>query len=193
MDRRKMLMIVSLILLSLLLIIIPASATSEKISVDSYEVYCTYEQDPGVWWEGNVLHERGSVQTGFRIPLSEEDPIQGADYYTLVNVNINHNTYKGTAFGTFVSTPEGMNGTIEGTWTAKLYRLAPQVWPVSEGRAVGHGTGDLKGLKVVTEFSSMIDYSQFPVEYWLLVFEKCGLPPYDFLGISITHNTYLLP
>lgn len=178
-----------ILLIGTLLVVIPASANPNQIIVDSWEVYCTFEQYD-TWWEGNVLHERGSVQTGFRIPISIEDPIAAADYTTIVNSNVNHNSFKGTAFGTFVSKPEDYSGTMEGTWSAKLFRLAPAVWPVSEGHAVGHGTGDLEGWKVMTEFSSLLDYSEFPPENWPLVFEKCGYPPYDFLGISRVRNIY---
>jgi hypothetical protein len=189
MKSRRIVTIIVILLIGAVLMVIPASAKISKITVDSYEVYCTYEQ-VDYWWEGNVAHERGSSQTGFRFNVSEDDPIEIATISTIINSNANHNTDTGTAWGNFVSEPEGFDGTIVGEWNAKIYRLAPGIWPVSQGQAVGYGTGNLKGLRVITEFSSVTDYSGFSPEFWSLVWTKCG--SFDIRGISVVHNTYLI-
>ena len=68
--------------------------------------------------------------------------------------------YKGDAsfanghiWGTFVTsvyedddTDKALRGTWEGTWTGKLVNGAPSF------RAVGHGTGEFEGLKIMADF-----------------------------------------
>ena len=59
------------------------------------------------------------------------------------------NTFTGTMHGTFVTvvTGDGYEGTWEGSWSGKL------VNGVSFFTAVGHGTGDLEGLKEKITFT----------------------------------------
>lgn len=58
-------------------------------------------------------------------------------------------TFTGTMHGTYLTvvTGDGYEGTWEGTWTAKL------VNGISYFTAVGHGTGDLEGLKAKVTFT----------------------------------------
>ena len=58
-------------------------------------------------------------------------------------------TFTGTMHGTYLTmvTGDGYEGTWEGTWTGKL------VNGISYFTAVGHGTGDLEGLKARTTFT----------------------------------------
>ena len=62
-------------------------------------------------------------------------------------------TFSGNMHGTFVTvvTGDGYEGTWEGRWSGKL------VNGLSEFSAVGHGTGDLAGLKEMVTFTGIGD------------------------------------
>jgi hypothetical protein len=164
-NKRYLLAIITIAIL-VLLIALPASAKSDKAVYEYYEVYCTYT--PGdSWWEGQVYHLRGSIMEGVRIPLDEEDPVQKGSLRIEINQNLNVLTGEGTGSGSFVLDLQDVNGSIRGTWHGKFIPVGPELWifdPDIPGRTVGHGVGDLFGLKTMTTFNHLIP-DQIPLEY----------------------------
>lgn len=165
MNKRYLLAIITIAIL-VLLIAIPASAKSDKAVYEYYEVYCTYT--PGdSWWEGQVYHLRGSIMEGVRIPVDEESPIQIGSLRIEINQNLNVLTGEGTGSGKFVLDIHEANGSIRGTWHGKFIPVGPELWifdPDIPARSVGHGVGDLFGLKTMTTFNNLLP-DQIPEEY----------------------------
>lgn len=155
MRAKKFLFMGGLTLISLVLIIAPASASATRIEVEAYEIKCSY--DPGQEWiSDSIYHARNGSQTGPRIPLSPEDPISEiVEINTTVNLNLNMKTGEGNGWGTFTSE------NFEGTWNGKLTEWMPGVW-VTSGKSIGHGfTPAFDGWELRVEWQS-IDPSAFP-------------------------------
>jgi hypothetical protein len=120
----------------------PSIAKSTRTPVDLWEVSCMV--DPGLeWMADGVLHVRGRVtQATFYDP--ENFTVIGSDAI-ISNANLDPTTFSGNLFGTWsaIYLPASSSGTFDGSWTAKLIGGVEAI-----GRAVGHGTGDLRGMKM---------------------------------------------
>ena len=126
-----------------------------------------------------IYHARGGFQSGPRIPLSDEDPIQDLEsIYSTVNVNLNLKTLKGNGWGSF--TGEG----FEGIWNGKLTGNE-QGGLDSKGQSIGHGIGEFEGWELRIEWESVspthfADYAEY-----------CGgtIPQ----AVNHSYVTYLIP
>jgi hypothetical protein len=147
----------------------PSTAKSTKTPVEFWEVSCMV--DPGFEWidEYGVLHVRGRVsQATFYEP--ENFTIVGSDAI-ISNANLDPATFSGNLFGTWsaVYLPFSDSGTFDGSWTAKLTGGVAAL-----GRAVGRGTGELKGMKM--KLTLVSDPADPPPPG---LFEAVGFPPCD--------------
>lgn len=149
MNTKKLLTTGILMLIALVLTIVPASARTTKIEVEAIQVNCSYA--PGVFWVSDgIYHTRGGLQSGPRIPLSPEDPIQELEsVYSTFNLNLNLKTLKGNGWGSF--TGEG----FEGIWNGKLTGNEQGIWDI-EGQSIGHGISpEFEGWELRIEWESI--------------------------------------
>lgn len=147
----KKLTVVLILALAVVAVAAPSSAESSKSPVAFWEVSCLV--DPGIEWvEDGVLHGRGRI---VHAVLYDSVTFDVDGYDTVVsNINLDLATGEGSIFGTWsaVYLPESATGTFDGTYTAKIVFTATGVsaW----GKAVGHGTGELRGMKMRLGLSS---------------------------------------
>jgi len=163
----------------------PAVAKSMRMPVDFWEVSC--ETEPGRTWisDDGVLHNRGRVSQAVFYAYDESlgaGVLVGED--TVVsNANLDPATFSGRVFGTFTLTylPASELGTFDGKFTGSLTGGVSFI-----GRAVGHGTGPLRGKKMKLSFAT----PELPL--WLLeVLEEN--PPACGQSVGIYHDTgYIL-
>lgn len=154
MNRRRILIVGALMLLALMLMVIPVSASATRIEVEAFEIKCLY--DPGVEnISDGIYHARDGLQQGYRLPLSPNDPIdEKMELENTVNLNLNFKTGKGNGWGEFVSE------NFAGTWTGKLIEWMPGIW-LTSGKSVGYGISpEFAGWELRVEWDS-IDPSQF--------------------------------
>lgn len=130
---------------------VPSSSTlakSIKTPVDMWEVSCLV--DPGMEWISNGnIHIRGRLtQATFYDAVTFE--IAGSDSI-ISNANLKLATGTGNLFGTWsaVYLPLSSSGTFDGSWTAKLTGGVSAI-----GKAVGQGTGELRGMKMKLKLES---------------------------------------
>jgi hypothetical protein len=148
MNRTSLMLVVSLVTLGLCFTSDSSQAKSIKTPVDMWEVSCLV--DPGMEWtsDGN-LHIRGRLtQATFYDAITFE--ISGSDSI-ISNANLKLATGTGNLFGTWsaVYLPLSSSGTFDGSWTAKLTGGVSAI-----GKAVGQGTGDLRGMKMKLKLES---------------------------------------
>ena len=97
---------------------------------------------------GGTLHIRGAIQTG----IAESEEVRVAGPFTIVtNFDLNLTTGNGTGFGTISINPDAVDGTWECTSTGRSTNF------LFSGRAVGQGTGDLKGQKIMFSITQRVD------------------------------------
>ena len=161
MNTKKLLSVGILALIALVLIIVPVSARTTRIEVEAIQVNCFYETGD-MWVVDGIYHERGGLQSGPRIPLSDEDPIQELDLvYSEINLNLNLKTLKGNGWGSF--TGEG----FEGIWNGKLTGYEQGAWWDIEGQSIGHGViPEFEGWELRIEWKSIdpahyADYAEY--------------------------------
>ena len=148
MNTKKLLSVGILALIALVLIIVPVSARTTRIEVEAIQVNCFYETGD-MWVVDGIYHERGGLQSGPRIPLSDEDPIQELDLvYSEINLNLNFKTLTGNGWGSF--TGEG----FEEIWNGKLTGNEQGIWDI-KGQSIGHGIGEFKGWELRIEWESI--------------------------------------
>lgn len=123
----------------------PGFAKSSKEPNEFFEVTCFVA--PGSYWTGGedekMFHVRGEMGLS---TLYDVEPPHGAvgTNSVVTNLNVNTATGKGQVWGTFSTVFDvSPGGTIDGTYNGKL---APG--PVFVSKAVGQGTGTLKGQKL---------------------------------------------
>lgn len=121
----------------------PSTAESTKTPVDFWEVVCLV--DPGIEWldDDGVLHIRGRISQGTFYD-AEDFTVVGSDAI-IANANIDLATGNGAFFGTWsaVYLPASATGTFDGAWNARLTGGI-----ALSGKAVGQGTGELRGMKM---------------------------------------------
>ena len=152
-GRQVLAVVVLLLIVGLTAAAGPATAKSTKSDVDFWEVSCMV--DPGIEWvEDGVLHGRGRLSTTI---LYANDPPQDPPVWEVVgsdtvigNINLDLATGQGRLFGTWslIYLPESLSGTFDGTWNGSIQFVPPPVFVIVYGRAVGHGTGELSGMKM---------------------------------------------
>lgn len=150
MKARKSILLLCAFVLALLLTG-SALAASETIEVDYIEAYCSYTTGDW-WWEGNVYHERDSLQIGYHVKLDEADPIETGVNEIWVNLDYNTFTGLGTGSGKWYGQEAD---SFAGTWNAKMVNIGGYTWiitPENPGKVVGHGMGTFEGWKVKSEF-----------------------------------------
>jgi hypothetical protein len=100
---------------------------------------------PGEQWvsEEGIVHIRGQINTAQVV--STDARANGINVVT-INLNIDPATGNGTGHGQFILDVDGMDGAWEGTFVGWL------TYGVFSGRIIGHGTGDLAGQKVKSNF-----------------------------------------
>ncbi len=144
MTSRRIMALVSLLLVASVFIpATPSVAKATRTPVEFWEVNCLI--DPGLQWvsEEGVLHIRGQLtQNTFYDPVSFE--IVGSNA-VVSNANLDPATFSGTLSGKFslFYLPMSDTGTFDGSWNGKLTGGV-----AFTGRAVGHGTGELRGMKI---------------------------------------------
>jgi hypothetical protein len=179
MHARKIMALTGIFLVAMVITSAAAApAKSTKTPVDVWEVSCM--QDPGIVWisEDGILHIRGQV-TMATFYDSSDFAIVGYD--TIVsNANLDPVTSTGTLFGTWSATylPASETGTFDGSWNARLSGGIAAV-----GKAVGHGTGDLRGVKM--KLNLLVDPADPPPAG---LFTSADFPPCDPI-FGITHDT----
>jgi hypothetical protein len=136
----------ALVLVLFIVTVIPADAKPRWVSVEVIEVFCEY-QIGQVWVEGDMIYERGSTFSGFKIALSEQDPFPEAEVTLELNFDLNQATGQGRGFGDGFFQPAGVQGRFDGRWQARMVELAPNIWLSPKGHAWTHGTGTLKGWR----------------------------------------------
>ena len=146
MNKKRIPSTIGILLVMLFVSTIPASANPNWISVDIIEVFCTYEVGE-MWIDGDMYYERGSVQTGFKIPLSDDDPFPSGTYTNDVNLNLNLATGEGTGYGEARFDPDGGGGAFVGWWHGTFTEAQPGVWLVTKALANTEGIGDAEGWR----------------------------------------------
>lgn len=132
------------LLIALLVAASPVLAGSTKTPVEFFEVSCLV--DPGVIWnsgkDGKMLHVRGQLVENTLYDPPTEAAV-GMNH-AVANIDLNTATGNGEVSGTFSSyfdaDPEG---TFDGTFNGKISEFTEFL-----GKAVGQGTGTLKGQKL---------------------------------------------
>jgi hypothetical protein len=125
----------------------PATARATKTEYSSKLATCEI-LDYGKYWEsGNVLHVRGKRDKDRVIT-----PVGEPDGWNISNQNVNFNpeTLTGSAWGTFVEYYDGVDGTIEGSYSGVIRD------GVFSGKVVGVGTGVYEGQLVKGELQEIL-------------------------------------
>jgi hypothetical protein len=146
MNKRKICTIVGILLVLLLLTVLPTSANPNWISVEAIEIFCSYEIGE-FWVDGDMYYERGSIQTGFKIPLTEGDPFPLGEYVSEVNLDLNFATGEGKGYGATYFDAEGDGGYFVGWWHGTLIEYAPGIWISPKALAVTKGIDDIAGWR----------------------------------------------
>lgn len=158
MMKKRIVVVACALMVVLLMATSPVSAKSIKTPVEFYEVSCLV--DPGVIWysgkDGKMLHVRGQlVENTLYDP--ETEVVVGMNH-AVANVDLNQETGHGQVSGTFSSyslpDPEG---TFDGTYNGRISNFIEFL-----GRAVGQGTGTLKGQKLKSTLL-LIDPAGLPI------------------------------
>lgn len=142
MNKKKILPILGTVLVLLLLTAVPASAKPSWIAVEAIEILCEYQVGE-FWVEGDMYYERGSIQTGYKIPLTEGDPFPLGIYTNEVNLNLNLATGKGKGYGAAYFDAEGEGGYFAGWWQGRLIEYQPGIWIVPKSHAATRGTSEI--------------------------------------------------
>ncbi len=141
MNRKRILLLVLVMLIASLIMLTPAGATATRTPFTAMEATCSVA--PGnVTISGNVLHIRGQTNTNRVISA---DATQTGTNSVVVNVDLDLVSGSGGAHGTFSLNPDAFSGTWEGSWSGPFTDF------VFSGQAVGHGTGELAGKKVMVK------------------------------------------
>jgi hypothetical protein len=145
MRKQRFLALLLLALSTALLAVAPVVAKATRTQFEAIEATCNIV--PGdVTVTGNVLHIRGQINTN-RVIAS--DVTQTGTNTVVVNVDLNLVNGHGAAYGTFSLDPDAFTGTWEGSFSGHISRF------VFTGQAVGHGTGDLSGQKVMVDLQDI--------------------------------------
>lgn len=136
MNKRRIFLIVTFVLITIPLMISPAIAKTTRTDWveqnNTCEVYCPEGEDACNWIaDGKILQGRGLVAIRYvqRIDLEKNEIIPGWGGFVTVhdNYTINLETGDGSAWGTFVREYDEKEGTIVGSYGG----------PIRDGRFIG--------------------------------------------------------
>jgi hypothetical protein len=148
MKKRRIFLIVTIVLITILLAASPAMATAtrtEWTEQNNYcDVSCTDENGcVGFIADGKILQVRGEVQyirvLRFDPVTLEEFPEWNGWTTSINNYDLNLVTGIGNSWGKFTREYDGVNGTFEGIWSGQIRDFH------FTGKISGQGTGDLEG------------------------------------------------
>jgi hypothetical protein len=99
-----------------------------------------------MWYtgDGQILHVRGEPVEGWAV---SDNPFYNAYTTAVQNYDLNLATGSGGIHGTFVKDVFGMEGGWQGTFAGHFKD------GLAYTRVVGHGTGDLAGMKYFARFA----------------------------------------
>ena len=160
MNRKRLLSMAGVLLIMLLISTIPASANPNWINAEIIEIFCDYQT--GEWWiDGEMYYERGSIETGYKIPLSDDDPFPNGTYIVDVNLDLNLATGEGNGFGEAYFYPEDSEegNYFVGWWHGAFY-LVDGVWIIPKSHSNTDGVGDLEGWRTKSK-SYLLDPSEY--------------------------------
>lgn len=134
------------------------AAQAQTTEATGYEVTCSIQ--PGSeWLSGDILHIRGEVATtrtvASNLQTGKAEPRLIGTNTILLNIDVNTATGRGTLHGSTTFQPDGIAGTWETRFTGTIRDGIVAV------HAVGHGTGELAGMKLRAELQS-IDLADAP-------------------------------
>lgn len=137
MIKRKFVLLVIVVLLASLVLAPGAALAKATVTEFSGTETVVALIDPGAaTFPGGNLHGRGRI---WEVYHATNDPRVNGTVIVVSNANFDSN-FEGVAWGTFRVEPEGYDGTWEARWHSNPTN--PDVIT-----AVGHGTGELEGLK----------------------------------------------
>jgi hypothetical protein len=152
MKRQTRLILIGLALTATLLLATGSAAAKKETRRDFTGTHylCTVGV-PEPWYTGPMEHVRGLTWTGRAESLGVDgEPLYNADSHGTQNWNLNTKTGSGGVWGTFTKEVDDVDGTWEGTYAGKY------VDNVSYIHVVGHGTGELAGMKYFATFDPII-------------------------------------
>jgi hypothetical protein len=148
MKKRRIFLIVTIVLITILLVVSPAMATATRTEWTEQKTVCEYYCPEGEVCEhygggGKIIQARGFVQYN-RVLSYNPDTLERITEWdgwitAIQNFDMNLVTGNGTAWGTFVRGYYQIDGTFEGTWSGQI-RAGHFT-----GKVVGQGTGDFEG------------------------------------------------
>lgn len=145
MRKQRFLALFALALCTALIAVAPAAARATRTQFEAIEATCDIV--PGnVKITGNVLHIRGQINTN-RVVAT--DATQTGTNTVVLNVDLNLDNGSGAAYGTFSLDSDAFTGTWEGSFSGQITDF------VFTGQAVGQGTGDLSGQKVMVDLQDI--------------------------------------
>ncbi len=150
MKKQKRMVWIGLALVVMLLLAAGSASARATRTPIAYTMFSCAVLDPGTeWYSGDepILHVRGRVIEQIIV----SDDIRLAGSATVAGgFNINLATGSGNVVhGTWTLQPDAVDGTWEGTWSGHWTAM------VLSARIIGHGTGDLAGLKMFGTLQSI--------------------------------------
>jgi len=146
MKKQKRMVWIGLALVVMLLLAAGSASARATRTPIAYTMFSCAVLDPGTEWysgDGSTVHVRGRVHKVINV----SDDVRLAGPGTLVGgFDLNLVTGTGNGRGTWSVQPDDVEGTWEGTWSGH--------WTVTDNwssRVVGHGSGDLAGLKIFAD------------------------------------------
>lgn len=148
MNAHRILSLIALASCIILLTTTPAAARATRIDYEAYECTIPPWGEPDRSWisEDGVLHMRGVRVVNL---IDSENPYMAGINQLTMNVDLNPATGEGHAYGTVLLTPYAKNGTWEGRFSTQVLSTGIR------GKAVGHGTGELTGMKMFNQMSNL--------------------------------------
>lgn len=159
MNKKKILIISTFILIIALVGVLPVSAEAVKTDYSSNATMCEILDMGTTWSGGGIMHYRNVKNKQF-VYSADETRVIGFQYATL-NWDYNTKTASGVIWGTFTHDVES-----GGTWRGTVIGKMNEYGLVSEGIGRGKGYGDLDGLLVKATFyeDDNVDPNGVPLE-----------------------------
>lgn len=145
MNKKKIFIISTIMLVITLVGVLPVSAEAVKTDYSSNASMCEI-LDMGTTWSGGGIEHYRNVKNKQFVYSADETRVIGFQYATL-NWNYNTKTGSGEIWGTFTHDVDS-GGTWRGIVTGKMNEFGL----VSEGIGIGKGYGVLDGLLVKATF-----------------------------------------
>ncbi len=186
MKARRIFLIITIVLITILLVVSPAMATATRTEWTEQHTVCQYYCPEGAVCDhygggGKIIQGRGYFQYHrvfrFNPDTLERDTEWDGWLTSTVNFDLNLVTGNGSSWGTFVRGYDAIDGTFEGTWSGQIRDFH------FSGKVVGQGTGELEGQIVKAWLNNVLN------EYLPL---ELPCEPADIWG-EVNHGYYLNP